>query len=324
MKKMIAGKMLSLAVLLAATLTQAAHAGPAAVVQTWTFDQAGRWDYLDIDPVRHHLFLTRGDRLEVLDLPSGKKSGQIGGLLAAHGVAFAQKLGLGFVSSGGSNSVIVFDLATLKTTQEVKVSGVNPDAILYEDGSAKLYTFNGKSANVSVFDAASMALKATIAVRGKPEFAVSDGKRVYVNIEDKAEIDVIDIATDRLVAQWPMAGCEEPTGLAIDAAHARLFSVCQNNVMAVTDARDGRAVARSAIGAHSDAALYDAASATVFSSNGDGTLSIIRQLDADHYAPAVTLHTAKGARTMAMDHANGRIFLPTVVEQQFAVFVVAP
>lgn len=324
MKKTIVGKVLSLAVLLAASVIQPAHAGAAAVVQTWTFDQPGRWDYLDIDPVRHRLFLTRGDHLEVLDLPSGKMTGQIGGLLAAHGVAFAQKLGLGFVSSGGTNSVTVFDLATLQAKQEVKVSGVNPDAILYEEGSAKLYSFNGKSANVSVFDAASMALKATIAVRGKPEFAVSDGKRVYVNIEDKNEIDVIDIATDRLVAQWPLAGCEEPTGMAIDPAHARLFSVCQNQVMAVTDARDGRAIARSAIGAHADAALYDAASATVFSSNGDGTLSIIRQLDADHYAPAVTLQTAKGARTMAMDHANGRIFLPTVVDQRFAVFIVAP
>ena len=324
MKNIVVANMLSLAALLAASLAPSTQALAATVEQTWTLEPAGRWDYLDVEPVHHRLFLTRGDRLEVLDLASGKLAGRIGGMQAAHGVAFAPKLGLGFASSGGTNSVTVFDLATLQAKREVKVSGANPDAILYEEGSAKLYTFNGKSANVSVFDAASMALKATVAVNGKPEFAVSDGQRVYVNIEDKAEIDVIDIASDRMVAHWPLAGCEEPTGLAIDPAHARLFSVCQNNVMAVTDAHDGHAVARSAIGAHPDAALFDAASATVFSSNGDGTLSMVHELDADHYAPAVTLHTAKGARTMAMDHASGKLYLPTVVEQQFKVLVVAP
>ena len=324
MKKTLLTTMLPLAMLLAAAVCPSAQAGAYTVQQSWTLDQAGRWDYLDVDPVHHHLFLTRGDRVQVLDLPSGKVVGQVNGLQAAHGVAFAQKLGLGFASSGGGNSVVVFDLATLQTKQEVKVSGLNPDAILYEEGSGKLYTFNGKSANVSVLDAATMKAKATIAVSGKPEFAVTDGKHVYVNIEDKSEIAVIDIATDRVVAQWPLANCEDPTGLAIDTAHARLFSVCQNNVMVVTDSHSGKTVARNAIGAHSDAAAYDAARATVFSSNGEGTLSVIHQDDADHYAPAVTLHTEKGARTMAIDHESGRIYLPTLVDKQFTVIVTSP
>ena len=323
MKTTILGTLLSLGLLLAAPLP-AAQAADYAVKQTWTLDQAGRWDYLDIDPVRHRLFLTRGDRVQVLDLPSGKVVGEIDGLKGAHGVAFAQKLNTGFASSGGGNSVVVFDLTTLQTRQEVKVSGANPDALLYDEGSAKLYAFNGKTNNVSVFDAATMALKATIAVGGRPEFAVTDGQRIYLNLEDKGEIAMIDIATDRQLAHWPLSGCEEPTGLALDAAHHRLFSACQNGVLAVTDTASGKAVTRVAIGRHSDAVVFDVASATVFSSNGDGTLSVIHQDDADHYAKAVTLRTEKGARTMAMDHASGSLYLPTVVDKRFTVIVATP
>jgi YVTN family beta-propeller protein len=315
--------MLSLCALLTATIASA-QAGDYAVRQQWTLDQAGRWDYLDIDTVRNRLFLTRGDRVQVLDLPSGKVAGQITGLQTAHGVAFAQKLGQGFASSGGANSVVVFDLATLKTLREVPVSGANPDAILYEEGSGKLYVFNGKTANVSVFDAATMKPLATIAVGGRPEFAVSDGKRVYFNIEDKGAVGVIDIAGDRMLAAWPLAGCEEPTGIALDAVHARLFSVCQNGVLAVTDARDGKAVARGAIGKKADAVVFDAAGANIFSSNGDGTLSIVHQVDADHYGAAATVRTEKGARTLAMDHASGRLYLPTLVDKVFTVIVAAP
>ncbi len=314
---------MSLGLLLAAT-QPAVHAAEYGVRQTWTLDQAGRWDYLEVDPVRHRLFMTRGDRVQVLDLPSGKVAGQIGGLQSAHGVAFAQKLNLGFASSGGGNSIVVFDLATLQIRQEVKVSGANPDAILFDEGSGKLYAFNGKTNNVSVFDAVTMALKATIAVGGKPEFAVTDGNRIYVNIEDKSEIAVIDIAGDRQVARWALNGCEEPTGLALDAAHQRLFSACQNGVLAITDASNGKVVARAAIGQHSDAVVFDAASATVFSSNGDGTLSVIHQDDADHYARATILRTEKGARTMAMDHESGSLYLPTVADKHFTVIVATP
>ncbi|MQA37273.1 YncE family protein [Rugamonas aquatica] len=312
------------AVLSLALTAGAAGAADYSVRQQWPLDGAGRWDYLDIDTAHQRLFITRGDRLQALELASGKVIGEVGGLRRAHGVAFAPKLGVGFVTSGDADSVVVFDLESLKTRSEVRVSGKNPDAVLYEEGSGKLYTFNGKSADVSVFDAATMAPKATIAVKGKPEFAVSDGRRIYVNIEDKNQIAVIDIATDKMVAQWPLAGCDEPTGLALDAAHKRLFSVCGNGVLAVTDAASGKAVARAAIGKGADAVVFDAASATVFSSNGEGTLTLIRQTDADHYAAPVTVKTVKGARTMAMDHANGRLYLPTLVEQRFTVLVTTP
>ena len=313
-------KMLSAALL----AIPAAHAADYVVLQKWTLDGAGRWDYLDIDTAHQRLFITRGDRVQVLDPASGKAVGEIPGLKRAHGVAFAPKLGLGYASSGEGNSVMVFDLASLKVKQEVKVSGQNPDAILYHEGSGKLYTFNGKSANVTVFDAATMKQLATIAVAGKPEFAVSDAKRVYVNIEDRNEIAVIDVADNKVVADWPLAGCDEPSGLAFDTAHQRLFSVCGNGVMAITDATSGKAVARASIGKGADGAMYDAARGLVFSSNGEGSLTVIRQIDADHYAAPVAVPTLKGARTMAMDHANGSIYLPTLVNQQFTVIVVKP
>jgi len=302
----------------------AAQAADYAVQQKWALDGAGRWDYVEVDPAHQRLFLTRDERVQVLDLASGKVAGEIAGLKRAHGVAFAPKLGLGFASSGAGDSVIVFDLASLKVKQEVKVAGKNPDAVLYHEASGKLYAFNGKSANVTVFDAASMKQVASIAVSGKPEFAVSDSSRIYVNLEDKNAIAVIDVASNSVVADWVLPGCEEPTGLAFDAERKRLFSVCANGVLAVTDSASGKPVARSAIGKGADAAVYDAERRLVFSSNGEGTLTVIRQTDADRYAAPLTVPTVKGARTMAMDHASGRIYLPALVEQRVTVVVVAP
>lgn len=312
--------------LLLASCLPCASAGAAdyAVKQRIALGDASRYDYLDIDTVRHHLFISRGDHVQVLDLPSGQPAGEIANTAGVHGIAFAQDLKLGFTSNGRANSVSVFDLDTLKVKQEVKVSGTNPDAILYEPVSHKLYTFNGKSADVTVFDARTMQVVATIKVSGKPEFAAADGGRVFVNIEDKAEIAVLDVATDKVVATWPLKGCDEPSGLALDRAHARLFSVCGNKAMIVTDAKTGRQVASLAIGEHPDAAAYDAASATVYASNGGGTLSVIHQVDADHYQPAQSVPTEKGARTMALDSATRTVYLPLVSNKVFTLLVVAP
>jgi YVTN family beta-propeller protein len=316
----------ALAACLALASQAAAAAGPDhyAVRQRWDLGPATRWDYLAIDNQRKRLFVTRGDHVQVLDLATGKPVGEIAGTAGVHGVAFAQDLKLGFTSNGRANSVTVFDLGTLHVKRALTVKGTNPDAILYDPATRKLYTFNGKSRDVSVFDAASGKPLATIPVGGKPEFAVTDGKHVYVNIEDKDEIVAIDAATDRVLARWPLAGCEEPSGLALDTVHARLFSVCGNHVMMITDSAGGKVVARVAIGGHPDAAYYDPGSATVFSSNGAGTLSVVRQLDADHYAPAVEVPTLKGARTMAFDPAHHRVFLPTVIDKTFTMLVVSP
>lgn len=329
MKPVLTKQLIAIAALAACLpfATRAATpAGPVhyAVQQRWDLGPATHWDYLAVDPQRGRLFVTRGDHVQVVDVATGKPVGEIPNTAGVHGVAFAQDLKLGFTSNGRANSVTVFDLDTLQVKRELKVEGVNPDAILYDPATRKLYTFNGKSLDVSVFDAVTGKPLATIPVGGKPEFAATDGKRVYVNIEDKAEIVAIDAANDRVLAHWPLAGCEEPSGLALDAARARLFSVCGNRTMAVTDSASGRAVARVAIGGHPDAAFYDAASATVFSSNGEGTLSVVRQLDADHYSPALEVPTAKGARTMAFDPASRHAFLPTVVDKQFTMVVVGP
>ena len=311
--------------LLSACLPSAsAGAADYAVKQRIALGDASRYDYLDIDPVRHRLFLSRGDHVQVLDLPSGQPAGEIANTAGVHGIAFAQDLKLGFTSNGRANTVTVFDLDTLKAKQEVKISGVNPDAILYEPTSHKLYTFNGKSNDVTVLDARTMQVVATIKVSGKPEFAAADGGRVFVNIEDKGEIAVLDVATDKVVASWPLKGCDEPSGLALDRAHARLFSVCGNKAMIVTDAKTGRQVANLAIGEHPDAAAYDAASATVYASNGGGTLSVIHQIDADHYQPAQSVVTEKGARTMALDSATRTVYLPLVSNKVFTLLVVAP
>lgn len=311
---------------LAACLSSAAAAEPIhyTVQQRWDLGPATRWDYAAIDTQRNRLFVTRGDRVQVLDAASGKPVGEIPDTAGVHGVAFAQDLKLGFTSNGRANSVTVFDLDTLKVQGDWKVAGINPDAILYDPATRKLYTFNGKSQDVSVFDAASGKAIASIPVGGKPEFAATDGKRVYVNIEDKNEIVAIDAGTDRVLAHWPLAGCDEPSGLALDSAHARLFSVCGNRAMMVTDSASGKVVAHIAIGDHPDAAYYDPGTATVLSSNGAGTLSVVRQLDADRYAPAVEVPTAKGARTMAFDAASRRVFLPTVVDKTFIMLVVGP
>ena len=319
--------MLAAGLPLAASAAPAAPSGPYPYVtqQRWALGAASRWDYVAIDAVRQRLFLTRGDRVQVVDLESGKPVGEIAGTAGVHGVAFAQDLKRGFTSNGRSDSVTIFDLDTLQATQELKVGGKNPDAILYEQSAHKLYTFNGKSADVSVIDALTLQNVATIKVGGKPEFAVSDhAGRIFVNIEDTAEIAVIDVRSDTIIARWPLKKCEEPTGLAFDQAHARLFSVCSNKVMVVTDSNNGRRVASVPIGEHPDAAAYDPASATVFSSNGDGTLSMIDQIDADHYTALAPVSTVKGARTMALDPVSRKVYLPSVVNQVFTVVVAAP
>jgi DNA-binding beta-propeller fold protein YncE len=291
--------------------------------QRWDLGPVSHWDYTAIDTVRHRLYVTRGERVQVLDTGSGKVVGEIPDTSGVHGVAFAQDMKLGFTSNGKTDSVTVFDLDTLKVLRSFKVGGHNPDTILYDAGTHKLYTFNGKSANVTSFDAATGASVATIAVGGTPEFAVTDNAgHIFLNIEDKAELVELDTKNDKVVARWHLAGCEEPSGLAIDSAHRRLFSVCGNGVMAVTDSGNGHAVARVPIGQHPDAAAFDPAGGTVYSSNGEGTLTVVRQVDADHYEPH-SVPTLKGARTMAFDPTTQRVFLPASDAGKFTVLVMA-
>ncbi len=302
--------------LLGAGCALAADAGPTAewsVLQRWKIGGPGGWDYLSLDAAGKRLFVSRGDHVDVLDTGSGKLIGTIPDTKGVHGIALAPDLKRGYTSNGRGDSVTVFDLDTLKVIQETPVPAHNPDAILYEPAGKHLFTFNGRSKDVTVFDASTMALVATLPVPDKPEFAVTDGAgRVYLNIESEAgQMVVINAAVPAIEATWALPGCASPSGLAIDRRHRRLFSVCDANVMAVTDADSGRQVARVRIGEGPDAAAYDATRGLAWSSNGEGTLTAVRQDSADRYSVAATIPTQKGARTMALDEAAGRVYLVT-------------
>jgi len=308
----------------------AAHAAGAAGATTYAVDQrfelagAGRWDYISIDPVRHRVFIARSDHIDVVDAATGAAVGSIADTAGVHGAVFAEALKLGFASNGRSNTITVFDLETLKPLKEIKISGSNPDALLYHAKTQRLYAFNGKTGNASVIDAKKLEEVKTIALGGKPEAPASDDAHIFVNIEDTSRLAVIDAASGTVIS-WNLAGCDSPTGLAYDAQHARLFSVCANRRMVVTDAVSGKRVAEVAIGEGPDGAEYDAVGRNVFSSNGkSGTLTVVHQDDADHYSVTGDVPTAKGARTIALDPQSRHVFLPTVVADKFTVLVAAP
>jgi DNA-binding beta-propeller fold protein YncE len=277
----------------------------------WAVGGPGGWDYLALDASGARLFVTRANRVEVIDTASGTVVGRIADTAGVHGVALAPPLRRGFTSNGGAATVTAFDLDTLRTLAVAPVSGTNPDAIVFEPSHNHVLTFNGASSNATVLDAQTLAVVATIALPGKPEFAVTDGAgRIFVNIESKqGQIVVIDAATLAVVSTWALPGCASPTGLALDRVHRRLFSVCDAKVMAVTDAANGRHVASLAIGEHPDAAAFDPQLHLVFSSNGDGTLTIIHEDDADHYRVLTQLVTQKSARTLALDPKSHRVYL---------------
>lgn len=328
MKRMIISTvMASLAALLYAMTAHAAPAAPDYAPRTpIRLEGEGKWDYAAIDQLRRRLYLSRGDHVQVLQLPAGRPIAEIADTPRVHGFAFAQDLKLGFVSIGDADSVLVFDLDTMQPRQRIKV-GSNPDAILYEPQSRKLYTFNGKSHDVSVVDARTLAVVATLPASGKPEFAAGDGHgRIYFNIEDNAGIGVIDVGSDRIVDRWKLDGCDEPSGLAIDARRHRLFSTCKNRIMAVTDALTGARVATIPIGDHPDAAVFDPDTDTIYTSNGGGTgtLTLIHEDDGDHFRVIGNVGTAKAAKTMAFDSMSKTVYLPTVANGSFSVLVVAP
>jgi YVTN family beta-propeller protein len=283
------------------------------VLQKWTLGGDGGWDYLTLDSSARRLFVSRGTRVDVVATDSGKIVGTIPGTNGVHGIALAEDLKRGYTSNGKGDSITVFDLESLKVIQEVKIPAHNPDAILYEPVGKHIFTFNGKSKDVTVLDAVKLTVIATLPVPDKPEFAVDDGAgRIYANIESEpGQMVVIDSRTLKVIATWTLTGCQSPSGLAIDKAAHRLFSVCDDKVMAITDASTGKQIARATIGDGPDAAGFDPARKLVFSSNGQGTLTVLKQDSADSYRVAETVSTQRGARTMALDPASGKVYLVT-------------
>jgi YVTN family beta-propeller protein len=303
--------------LLSAAAPGAIMASPAvaqwSVEQQWNVGGAGGWDYLTLDASGRRLFVSRATRVDVVSTESGKVIGTIADTSGVHGIALAADLRRGFTSNGKADSVTVFDLDTLKTIKEVKINGQNPDAILYEPKGKHIFTFDGRSKDVTVIDAETLQIAATLPVPDKPEFPADDGAgRIYANIEsDPGQMVVIDSVALSVKAIWPLPGCSSPSGLTIDRLHHRLFSVCDGKVMVVTDARSGKQVGRVTIGEGPDAAAYDAKRGLVFSSNGEGTLTVVHQDTPDEYQVIDTLATQRGARTMALDSLRGKVYLVT-------------
>ncbi len=272
----------------------------------------GGWDYLYADAAGRRLYVSHGTEVVVVDLDSEKVVGTIGGMQGIHGIAIAEALGKGFISDGRSNELVAFDLKTLAVKQKI-ATGQNPDGIVYDPFSKRVFTFNGRSQDATAVDAETGTVAGTIALGGKPEFPASDGKgSIYANIEDKNEIVRIDPRTLVVQARWPIAPCESPSGLAIDAKSRRLFAVCDGGKMAVVNADSGKVVGTPAIGEGPDAAAFDPGSKLVFSSNGqDGTLTVIKEAGPDSYAVVQTVKTQRGARTMALDTETHRVYLAT-------------
>lgn len=331
--------LLSAAALLAVSAGSALAQQPYKIVDHWKIGGVGGWDYLLTDPVAHLLYITHGPRVEVIDTTTGKAVGAITGMKGTHGVALDPGGKVGYISDGQGNDVVIFDRKTFTVLGTVP-TGTNPDGIAYEPTTRTVWAFNGRSNDVTVIDTTSRKAVATIKLPGKPEFPQVDGKgNIFVNIEDKNSIVRLNAANKTATATWKLNECDSPSGMALDQAHHRIFSVCDGKKMAVVDAETGKELASPAIGDGPDAAGYSAKHELAFSSNGDGTLTVV---DAAHgYKPLQAIATEKGARTMSYDESTDRVYLvtalfgprpaatsespkprPAVVPDSFAVLVV--
>lgn len=278
----------------------------------------GGWDYLVYDPDGKRLFITRGSHVMVVDTATLEVIGDIPDLAAIHGVALAPEFNRGFISNGGDNTVTVFDLKSLKKLDSVKV-GERPDAILYEPFSKHVFTFNARSKDSTAIDAASGKVVGTVPLGGKPEFPASDGKgKLYVNIEDKSQIAEVDVTNMKALNAWPLAPCHEPSALAFDIEHHRLFAGCDDKVMAVVDSDSGRVITTVPIGDGVDAGAFNPKTQEVFMSCGEGVLTVMHEDTPDKYTVRQNVPTVKGARTMALDKDNDIVYLVTAQREATA------
>jgi DNA-binding beta-propeller fold protein YncE len=273
----------------------------------------GGWDYPTVDSASHRLFLSHSDRVVVVDTTSGKVVGEIPNTQGVHGIALATGLHRGFVSDGRTSTVTIFDLDTLQVLSEVKTTGDRPDAITFDTASSRVFTFNAAGKNATAIEASTGVIAGTIDLGGKPEFAAADGGgHIFVNIEDTSEIVDIDTSALTVVRRWKLAPCEEPSGLAMDRAHRRIFSGCDNKVMAISDADEGRVITTVPIGDGVDGNAFDPELSLAFSANGaDGTLTVVHERTPDNFDVVETVATQRGARTIALDTATHHVFLPT-------------
>jgi DNA-binding beta-propeller fold protein YncE len=270
----------------------------------------GNWDYLTVDSAARRLYVSHATHVLVVDLDKNMVVGDIPDTPGVHGIALARDLDKGFISNGRGNNVTIFDLKTLKATGTVPAE-MNPDDITYDATSKRVFAFNGRSRSATVIDAKAGTVVATIPLPGKPEFAVVDGKgKIYDNIEDTGEIVEIDTAKAAVTKKYALTGCEGPSGMAIDVKARRLFSVCGNRVMAISDPDKGTVVATVPIGAGPDGVVFDPGAGYAMSSNGDGTLTVVQQ-SGGKYDVVENIATERAARTIALDEKTHRVYLPT-------------
>jgi DNA-binding beta-propeller fold protein YncE len=317
-------------------LAQTVEAAPGAVPTYQLVAQIpvagdGGWDYLSIDPQARRLYVAHADHVDELDIDHNTLLGTIADTPGVHGFAIAHELGRGFASDGATSQVSVVDLKSRGTISRVD-TGTGPDAIVFVPSTREVYSFNGRGQSATVFNASSGSIAATIVLPGKPEFSVVDteANRVLVNIEDKNLVVAIDAHDHKIVALWQITPCDSPSGLALDAAHHRLFVGCRNQRMLMVDAQSGHVEASVPIGKFVDANAFDPGTQLAFSSNGDGTLTIAQEVSPHELRIVQSLSTQPGARTMALDPVTHRIYLatadraPAIVPGSFRLLVYQP
>ena len=282
------------------------------LAQTVSLAGEGGWDYLSYEPASQRLFIARATRVEVIDTQRLASIGEIGDTPGVHGVALAPELGRGYISAGASSTIVVFDLKTLARLKDIKSTGEGPDSIVYDSATQRVFAFNGRGRNATVIDAVSNEVTGTIALDAKPEEARADGAgRVYVNLEDKNSLAVLDARTLTVQSVIALTGCEEPSGLALNAGARQLFAACANHVMVAVDAAAGRVLGSAPICSGPDGAGYDPGARLAFASCGDGTLTVVAQAGSGAPRAVQTVATQRGARTMALDEHRHRIYLVT-------------
>src|SRR5215467_11818353 len=287
-------------------------AGPGGyrVAKTIPIGGEGGWDYATTDSAGRRIYVSHDTRVVVLDADTLEKVGEVPGTQRIHGIAVAAEFGRGYISNGATNNVTVFDLKSLKTLGLIPV-GSNPDAIIYDPATKRVFVMNGRSGDITAINAADGQVVGSVAVGGKLEFAAADGKgTIFVNVEDKSELAHIDAAKLTVLNRFPLTPCTEPSGLAMDTATRRLFVACDNKMMAVVDADSGKIVTTLVTGEGTDASAFDQDSKLAFSSNGEGTLTVVHEDSPDKFSVVENVTTKRSARTMTLDAKTHNIFLP--------------
>jgi YVTN family beta-propeller protein len=278
------------------------------VVKTYPIKSSGGWDYIAVND--HKLYVSHGTQVNILDENSGDSIGIIPGTTGVHGIAFDNDIHKGYTSNGRINNVFVFDLSTDKILKEIS-TGENPDAISYEPFSKKIITCNGRSKSLSVIDPEKETVIATIELDAKPEEAVSDGKgKLFVNLEDKNQIAEVDMKNYTVLNRWSIAPGESATGLALDKKTNRLFAGCDNKMMVVVDATNGKVITSLPISDGCDGVVFDENKDLVFASCGEGIMTVIKEKNANNFQVIQSVATQQTARTIALDPTNNVLFLP--------------